>query len=290
MRDLRPMSHHASSCPDTRGRRTRGALALGLLVGLALLAGACSSEFNPFVEGPPYFALDAALDSRDDTLFVRVQDVSVPPGAPVLPLESTVTLTDLATGTEAVLRDSIARLDGGGLGHLFWTTARLLDGRTYRLRAVRDADPQAVSEATIDLPPASVTVVSGEDTSAPRLDFSGRRPVGSVVTVTYQVRRIDTGQTATVTSRYSASDTNGQVIIPLGADANAIAGALGLPKDDPQQRAAVTDVTVEYLAVAPGPIRVVDGRGQISWRALLVADWRVPAAALEAAGLRDGQG
>ncbi|MEM1055273.1 MAG: hypothetical protein AAGI52_07090 [Bacteroidota bacterium] len=281
---LRPDRHR--SRPST-GPALRALAALMLALSLA----ACSTDFDPFADGPPYFALDAALDSRDDTLFVRVQDFRVPPGAEPALLDARVTLESLSTGAAVALRDSLTLLDAGTTGHLFWTTASIEGGQTYQLRAARAGDESAASTAQFEIPTPLIADTSAASASTPsrRLDLNGLLVRPAPVLVTYDARRLDTGQTATVTVTYFPFNQRNSILVSLGGDADRILGELGLPDDDPQQRAIVTDARVTYRTAAPSPVEVADGRGLILWRATLTADWRVPAEALAAVNLQDGQ-
>lgn len=277
--------------PSPPPRRRRRSFRLGTEAGwavlLALALGACSTNFDPYADGPPFFALDATLDIEDDTLFVRVQDLLVPPGAPPAPLDARVTLDDLATGQAVALRDSVAQLDDGGRGNLFWTTAPLRDGRVYRLQAARTADPTAVSGVDIELPAASVFVEQGGAT--PLLRVSGPLARETSLLLTYTVRRTDTGETTTIAQRYFPINATERFRVSLIGAARAIRFALDLPEGDPQQLAAVTDVSAAYDVASPAPLPIRDGRGQITWRARLVADWQVPTKVLAAVRLRDEQ-
>lgn len=267
-----------------------GRLALGAAV-LALLLGACSTAFDPYADGPPFFALDGLLDSRDDTLFLRVQDLAVPPAAPAAPLDATVTFENLTSGQTAMLRDSLVSLPDGATVHLFWTTTPFQGGNAYRLRAARDADPSAASEATFQVPEPGLVPLNESDPAASLrpLLLNGILARPFEIEVVYEVRREDTGATAIVRSSYSPINQTTEIRVQLAADAVRIRTALRVETGNPTP-VVVTRASVVYLAVSPLPIAIEDGLGEIVWMARLTVPWQIPAPALQTVGLTDGQG
>ena len=284
-----PLPAHRPTACRSQQPPARGIRALAALCAAVLLA-ACSTDFDPYAEGPPYFALDGQFDTRADTQFVRVQDLSIPPGIAPDQLPVTVTLTDLSTGGVATLRDSLVVLNRGGTGHLFWTTAPFQSGRSYALRAQRDGEPEAVSEATLTVPEAGVQSFPSDTVSITReLVLNGVLVRRAPIAVVFGARRTDTNQDATVTVSPLASTGTSEIQVSLATAALRIRFALGLPEPDSLNRAALTRATVTYLAESPEPSFPTNGRGQITWIAELTAGWRVPPEVLRRVGLQDGQ-
>ncbi|MEL6617028.1 MAG: hypothetical protein AAFQ43_14900, partial [Bacteroidota bacterium] len=274
----------------SRPRFARGLWRLGPVLGLVGLLAACDTEFSPYAEGPPYFALDARIDARQDTQFVRVQDLSIGPGAEPAPLPVTVTLE---TGGVAVatLRDSLVALDGGGTGHLFWTDAPLDLSLDYEIVAVRDADQSAESVGTFAFPDA---VVLGDSQSPPStlrtLQLNGESPRATPAFVSYVARRSDTGVTATVTVRHDFQVLAGVQTLPINLvnDAARIRDALDLPRTD-MDLAELLDASVRYTAISTEPAEIDRGVGSVTWIVDLDADWVIPGPALDRVGLQNEQ-
>lgn len=274
----------------SRPRFARGLWRLGPVLGLVGLLAACDTEFSPYAEGSPYFALDARIDARQDTQFVRVQDLQIAPGAAPAPLPARVTL-ETGGAVVADLRDSLVTLEGGGTAHLFWTDAALDLERGYQIVAVRDDDPSAMSTGSFSFPNAAV--VSDDlppESTVRNLRLNGESPRGVPAFVTYFARRADTGVTATVTVRQDFQAFAGGRALPINLvnDAGRIRDALDLPSSD-TSLGELLNATVRYTAVSPEPTEITSGVGGIAWIVDLEADWLIPAQALDRVGLQNEQ-
>ena len=252
------------------------------LSGLAALAAAalavgCGQPFEPYAPGPPFFVIDGVLDGRQDSVFLRVQDLTVPPGATPEQLDATVTITDLSTGEVVQLDDRLVTLDDGELGHLFTQRLRVRSGRTYRVRAERTGETGGVSEATVALPEANVSVNESITPLGNGLNNVQWRitPAGAIraptppLQLVYTVRRTDTAQEATVARAYPLSDGNGDGIwtaqANLGVDAESVREALGLAPLDTSRVVEVVDFRVRYVAALAGEVPIQAGLGGLAW-------------------------
>ena len=131
------------------GKRRGGALVAAVLA-VALAAGGCESEFEPFETSDAALSLFGYLDVAADTQWVRVSVLRRGVGADE-PGGVAVTLEHLGTGERTALRDSVFRFDNGGVVHNFWTDRRVEPATAYRLTAVRPDG--ATAAARFETPP-----------------------------------------------------------------------------------------------------------------------------------------
>ena len=267
---------------------------LGVLLAASLGAaalGACDADFDPYTDGPPFFALDGVLDGRRDSVFVRVQDLRVPPGARPAPEGLRVVLT--GGGAEVPLRDSLVALADGGTGLLYWAPLRLRPGTAYRLRAERADDAAAASDVAFATPPAAVDIEEQAPADGPVLWFAALpvpdRPIPPL-RIAYTARRLDTGAEATVEIDYPTFFEGGarRARVNLSAAAERLRRALGLPDDD-DGTAALVELRLRYLARAPAPLEPRDGVGAVDWSVDQILVRAVSARTLALLRLSDAQ-
>ena len=109
----------------------RGGVALAAVLALA----ACEVPFDPIEPSDRYFSVSGYLDVSADTQWVRVEPLGRTADPVVGPIDAVVTLTGPG-GLEARLTQRVRAFETGP-AHLFWTTADVAPGTTYRLEARR---------------------------------------------------------------------------------------------------------------------------------------------------------
>lgn len=123
--------------------------ALGLL--LVANVPACDPAFEGLERNDRYhFSIYGYLDSSADTQWVRVMPVREHFFSDTVPVDAVVTLRDLDSGHEEVMRDSLFRHGERQFTWNFWTTMPLSPGGEYRLTAER-SDGE-ISRAVVRLP------------------------------------------------------------------------------------------------------------------------------------------
>lgn len=174
---------------------------LGLLLALLGLA-ACEVPLDPIERSDRVYSLSGYLDTSADTQWVRVEPLARTADGDPEPIDAVVTLADLGGGGEVTLRQRV-RTFASGPAHLFWTTADVAPGQTYRLRARRPDGAVATTDITL---PASgsfaVTVVTGPRICPTLVEVSGAERVVDV-----QARYVVLEDGAPVEYRFSHADT-----------------------------------------------------------------------------------
>lgn len=128
---------------------------LALTFLLVLFACGCDAQLSAYEPTEAPYALFAQLVPEADTQFVRVEPVRERATDTLRgPLQAQLLLD--GPGRAVALRDSLLDLEDGRTGFLYWTTAPLEFGATYRLLAT-DARGRT-TEAEIDLPARPVPV------------------------------------------------------------------------------------------------------------------------------------
>jgi hypothetical protein len=127
-----------------------------LALALALLAvSACTDTVDPFLDVDRDYTLFGFLDTDTDRQLIRViplrRRLDPPPPAP---LDATVTLTDLTTGAQITLRDSLATLTDSTTGrqedaNLLVADFRPQMGHTYELVVDGPDGKRAVARTTV---------------------------------------------------------------------------------------------------------------------------------------------
>ena len=196
--------------------------------------------FDPIASSDRYFSLSGYLDASADTQWVRVEPVapSVDPNPDQL--DVAVALEDL-NGGAAVAMGQVVRTFSTGPAHLFWTTADIRPGATYRL-TVRRPDG-AETRATVVVPDGSaeVDVIDGPFV-CPTLVFV--RGAARVADVQARYTVIDGGQVvlqrrfSKLESLIEEPDGALRFTIYPGDDAEAL-GLLSLPSAPDEVRSEV---------------------------------------------------
>ena len=117
------------------------------LLGLAVALVACEAALDPVAPSDLAFSLSGYLDASADTQWVRVEPFGRTTGPVVGPLAAEVTLTS----PDGVARrmTQVVRSLATGPAHLFWTTAAVDPGRTYRLTARAASGEEARTDVAI---------------------------------------------------------------------------------------------------------------------------------------------
>lgn len=123
---------------------------LALALAVSLGATGCDVDFEPIAPSDLYFSVSGYLDATPDTQWVRVEPLAPTTEPDPDPLDVVVTLEDTRTGI-ATPMEQVVRTFRTGPAHLFWTTADVEPGVTYRL-AVRRPDG-AETRVTVVVPP-----------------------------------------------------------------------------------------------------------------------------------------
>ena len=105
------------------------------LLALALALAACEVPLDPIEPSDAVFSVSGYLDATADTQWVRVEPLARSVGTDPGPLEAVVTLTG-PDGAARPLAQEVRDM-ATGPAHLFWTTADVAPGATYRLEARR---------------------------------------------------------------------------------------------------------------------------------------------------------
>ncbi|WP_143537606.1 DUF4249 family protein [Rubrivirga marina] len=172
-----------------------------LLLALVVLAG-CEVPLDPIEASDRVFSLSGYLDTSADTQWVRVEPLARTAGGDPAPIDAVVTLTDLGGGAEVVLEQRVRSFPSGP-AHLFWTTADVAPGRTYRLDARRPDGAETTTE--VELPAAgtfSVSLVTGPRVCPTVVEVSGAERVVDV-----QSRYVVLEEGVPVEYRFSHADT-----------------------------------------------------------------------------------
>ena len=196
---------------------------LGLLAGLVGLA-ACEVPFDPRAPTDDVVALSGYLDASADTQWVRVELFDAVTGTSPLPLPITATLVGEG-GAEAVLEQRV-RPTVAGPAHLFWTTADVEPGRTYRLDVATEAGTAVATVATPDTAAYAVTVDSDQQSCPAVVTVAGDVDVADVQAVFRVVRR---GQVSDIRVSHAArvvraADGTQRVSLYFGDDARVTPG------------------------------------------------------------------
>ncbi len=146
--------------------RLRWAL-VALLAAGAPAIGCDEADFDPFEPSNRYFSVYGYLDAAADTQFVRVTPLRDSLLAGPGPLDAAVTLERLDTGAKTVWRDSLVRLAGGRLGHVFWSAERVVPGPTYRLAVTRSDGAASVADVVVPDTIREVILSSGGGPGVP---------------------------------------------------------------------------------------------------------------------------
>ena len=173
----------------------------GLLLALVGLA-ACEVPLDPIEPSDRVFSLSGYLDTSADTQWVRVEPLARTADGDPEPIDATVTLADLGGGGEVTLRQRV-RAFASGPAHLFWTTADVAPGRTYRLEARRpDGATTTIDVALPATGTFDVTVVTGPRVCPTVVEVSGAERVVDV-----QSRYVVLVEGEPVEYRFSHADT-----------------------------------------------------------------------------------
>ncbi|PAP76578.1 DUF4249 family protein [Rubrivirga marina] len=159
---------------------------LGVLLGAAALA-ACEVPFDPRIPSDDVVSLSGYLDASADTQWVRVERLDATTGTSGRPLPITVTLVDAASGAEAALVQRVWPTVVGP-AHLFWTTAGVAPGRSYRLHVDTEAGAATATVVTPDTADYVVSVESGPQSCPAIVTVSGDVDVADVQAVFRVVR------------------------------------------------------------------------------------------------------
>lgn len=143
-----------------------GLAAVAVCVAL-LLTGGCDTTVELVKPSSEYrFSLFGTLNVAADTQVIRVEPLgdTTQIGAPTT-LDATVRLTNLDTGTEVALNDSLTVV-GGGIAqvHNFWTARSIQPGVTYQVSVRVDGEP--VTTATTTTPAQSPTLLYNPDATS----------------------------------------------------------------------------------------------------------------------------
>lgn len=172
-----------------------------LLLALAVVAG-CETALEPVDEGGRYFSVSGVLDVSADTQWVRVEPVAAtlePVGGPI---DVRVTLEGPA-GT-APLEQRVVPL-ASGPAHLFWTTAPVEPGQTYRLVAERPDGARTRATVRTPRPFPPPTLVDGRF-QCPTQVYVAAAPVVDVVAL---YRPLDGGAPGRFSKRPSLAAVEG---------------------------------------------------------------------------------
>ncbi|MBD3617375.1 MAG: DUF4249 family protein [Gracilimonas sp.] len=157
-------------------------LSLVCIIAIIFLSG-CNEPFQPLEENDKYFySVYGYLDASADTQWVRIMPVRETTNYSDEPIDAIVTLTDLDTGQETVMNDSLFRLPqvapGDALVWNFWTTYDITPSNDYKLTVERSDG--ATTTTTVNIPDdypepvvdgRYVTVTGVEHIAEARLDW-----------------------------------------------------------------------------------------------------------------------
>ena len=132
----------------------RAALALGLAL------AACEAPLDPIAPSDRVFSMSGYLDASADTQWVRVEPFGAVAGPAPGAIDAAVTL--VTPDGARVAMAPVVRAFETGPAHLFWTTAPIATGVTYRVEAERSDGAHA--RATVRIPDAqavTLTLVDG---------------------------------------------------------------------------------------------------------------------------------
>lgn len=160
-------------------------LSLACIAVIAFLSG-CEEPFQPLEENDEYYySVYGYLDASADTQWVRIMPVRETTNYSDEPIDAIVTLTDLNTGQEIVMNDSLFRLPqvapGDALVWNFWTTYDITPSNDYKLTVERSDG--AITTTTVNIPDdypepevdgRYVTVTGVEHIAEARLDWTVR--------------------------------------------------------------------------------------------------------------------
>jgi hypothetical protein len=142
-------------------------LAAVVVCATLLLMGGCDPAVELVKPSSQYqFSLFGTLNVAADTQVIRVEPIgdTTQIGAPTT-LDATARLTNLDTGTEVALNDSLTVV-GGGIAqvHNFWTTHAIQPGATYQVSVRVDGEP--VTTATTTTPAQPPTLLHNPDATS----------------------------------------------------------------------------------------------------------------------------
>lgn len=129
-------------------------LGFACIIAMTLLSG-CEEPFQPLQENDEYFySVYGYLDASADTQWVRIMPVRETTNYSDEPIDATVTLTDLDTGQEIIMNDSLFILPqvapGDALIWNFWTTHDITPSNNYTLTVERSDG--AITTTTVNIP------------------------------------------------------------------------------------------------------------------------------------------
>lgn len=178
----------------------------------------CEEPFQPIEDSDEYFfSVWGYLDSEAETQWIRIMPIRETTEYSGEPLDAVVTLTDLDTGEEVIMNDSLFTLPQAAPGDAkvwnYWTTMDILPSHSYKLKVERSDG--AITTATVDIP--------GEFPS-PEVDFNYVKITGvdNIVEIRLDWKVRDTRDNTIHTFRfvhdkvtyYPSSDTYLLVIYP----------------------------------------------------------------------------
>ena len=202
----------------------RSATVVACSAALAVVA-ACDNTFEPLASGSAHVSVFGYLDASADTQWIRIMPIRPLLGTAPDSFPAIVTLENLGNGRVVQLRDSLFRFSShlheelgvdGIFLHNFWTTDRIEEGATYRLRITRPDEPAA--EATIEIPHAFETEVwlSQVSFDTHYLRLIGVQHLPFVTSIVHYEDRCGSG-IAYRTTRPSRQD-GGTYMVPVRAD------------------------------------------------------------------------
>ena len=129
------------------------------LVGTLALA-ACEAPLDPIAPSGLHFSLSGYLDASSDTQWVRVEPLAPTADPTTGPIDAEVALV-LPDGDRQRMAQEV-RIFPTGPAHLFWTTAPVEPGRTYRVVARATDGSEARTDVAIpDDADVTLTLVDG---------------------------------------------------------------------------------------------------------------------------------
>ncbi|MDR9419838.1 hypothetical protein [Gracilimonas sp.] len=126
-----------------------------VIIALVALVAGCEEPFQPLEENDQYFySIYGFLDATADTQWVRIMPVRETTDYSDEPIDATATLTELETGEEVIVNDSLFSMPqvapGDALIWNFWTTFDIKPSHAYSL--VVERSDGAVSKTTVNIP------------------------------------------------------------------------------------------------------------------------------------------
>lgn len=120
-----------------------------------LFISGCEEPFQPIEDSDEYFfSVWGYLDSEAETQWIRVMPIRETTEYSGEPLDAVVTLTNLDTGEEVIMNDSLFTLPQAAPGDAkvwnYWTTMDILPSHTYKFKVERSDG--AITTATVDIP------------------------------------------------------------------------------------------------------------------------------------------